>query len=204
MTPSKIHDTLNLNMDKTTLFNQALSLIGAGRYQQGSGVQSPCELWLPLVLREATVRHNWSFARRVTTITPEADGTYHLPADCMNPLYFRDPTTGALPARYIVIGRHIHTDHTGPARLIYQSDAIATHQELPDSSPEFCTAVAYLLAARISRECTGTHDAAAHCEQMAEIQFEKAITRDAQADASNKADPLSTADSPPWLDERYY
>lgn len=183
-------------MDKTTLFNLALSLIGEARYTEQAGVQHPCELWYPLVMREASVRHNWSFARRLTRLTRQADGTYHLPADCMNILYFRDATSRSRPSAYTLIGRQVHTDLTGPVLCVYQTDTVATMQELPDSSPEFCTAVAYLLAARVSRRITGGYESAEFCEQMAEVQFLKAITRDAQAEASNKTDPFAAESDP--------
>lgn len=179
-------------MDKTTLFNLALSLVGESRYVADSGVVSPCELWFPTVLREAGVRHNWSFSRKLITLSRQSDGTYHLPSDCMNILFFRD-SDGLPPARLVVIDRKVHTDMAGPATLIYQSCNIIDSQELPDDSPEFCTGVAYLLAARIARTVTGSHDSAEFCESMAEMQFLKAITRDAQQEASNKTDPFNTS-----------
>lgn len=191
-------------MEKTTLFNLALSHIGGGAYEQGSGVESPCELWYPIVLREAAVRHDWNFARRLITIHPEADGTYHLPVDCMNPLEFKDATSHAIPAEYRIVGRYIHTSLTGAATLLYQSDFTATHQLLPDEAPEYCVAVSYLLAARVARTITGTTEAALQCEELAEVQFTKLLNREAFADASNKTDPLGTTSSLPWQDETYY
>lgn len=176
-------------MDKTTLFNLSLSLVGESRYVAESGVVSPCELWFSTVLREAAVRHNWSFSRKLVKLSRQQDGTYHLPDDCMNIMFFRDDC-GLCPARLTVIDRKIHTDMTGQATLVYQSSNIIDSQQLPDDSPEFCTGVAYLLAARIARTVTGTHDSAEFCESMAEMQFLKAITRDAQQEASNKTDPF--------------
>lgn len=189
-------------MDKTTVFNLALSLIGESRYVADSGVVNPCELWFPTVLREAGVRHNWTFTRKITTLTRQTDGTYHLPSDCMNIMYLRD-SSGMRPSRLTVIDRKCHTDLSGVATLVYQSSSIIDSQELPDDSPEFCTGVAYLLAARIARAVTGTHDSAEFCEQMAEVQFLKAITRDAQQEASNKTDPFLSSD-PTANSELYY
>lgn len=191
-------------MDKTTLFNMALSLLGESRYVEQAGVQHPCELWYPTVMREAGVRHNWSFSRRITTLDRQPDGTYHLPPDCMNILFFRDASSNARPASVTVTGRKIHTDLRGKATLVYQTDCVATMQELPNDSPEFCTAVAYLLAARISRRVTGGYESAQFCEEMAEMQFLKAITRDAQQEASNKTDPFSADYDPADVPELLY
>ena len=172
-------------MDKFTLFSCALSHIGAGAYNAKAASANLCEQWLPLVMREAAVRHNWSFSRRLAYLTPQEDGTYLLPDDCMNILYLRDAEE-AKPDSLLVVDRIVHTSATGSLTLVYTSSCVADMQELPDSSPEFCTAVSYLLAARICRSLTGDFSMVEFCEQKAEQQFQKALTRDAQQEHSNK------------------
>lgn len=172
-------------MDKFSLFSCALSHIGAGSYNAKAASAELCDRWYPLVMREAAVRHNWSFSRRLATISPSSDGTYTLPDDCMNILYLRD-SSDAKPDSLLVVDRTVHTSATGPLTLVYTSSTVADLQELPDSSPEFCTAVTYLLAARICRSLTGDFSMVDFCEQKAEQQFQKAIVRDAQQEHSNK------------------
>ena len=171
-------------MDKSTLFNMALSLIGGGDYTSDSGHARVCELWYPIVLREAACRCNWTFSRRKATLSRNADGTYTLPSDCMNILYLREGQQQ--PETLLIVGRHIYTSATSPLNLIYTSSDIADLQELPNESPEFCVGTAYLLAARIARTVAGDMSTADTCEQHAEIQFQKAVARDAQQEHSNK------------------
>jgi hypothetical protein len=173
-------------MDKTTFFNLALSLLGGGEYHSEAATSSPCDLWYPVVLREAACRHNWSFSRRSASLPLQPDGSYHLPDDCMNILYLRD-AAGNKPASYLVEGRSIIGADLGTtATLIYTSDTVASLQELPDSAPEFCVGAAYLLAARIARTITGDTREVDLCLREADRQFTLAITRDAQQEKSNK------------------
>ncbi len=172
-------------MDKYTIFSCALSHIGAGAYNEKAASADLCERWYPLVMREAAVRHNWSFSRRIAYLVPNDDGTYTLPDDCMNILYLRD-SAGSKPDTLLVTDRTVHTSASGQLSLAYTSSTVADMQELPDSSPEFCTAVTYLLAARICRSLIGDFSMVDFCEQKAEMQFQRAITRDAQQEHSNK------------------
>ena len=172
-------------MDKNTLFSCALSHIGAGDYNENAASSALCEKWYPLVMREAAVRHNWSFSRRLITLSRQTDGTYTLPADCMNILFMRDPD-GNKPDTLTIVDRIVYTDLTGDITLVYTSSKVADLQELPDSFPEFCIAVTYLLAARLARPLAGDHELVAFCQQQAELQFQKAIVRDTQQEYSNK------------------
>lgn len=182
-------------MDKTTFFNLALSLIGGGEYTSSAATKDPCDLWYPIVLREASCRHNWSFCRKVTTLSRQPDGTFHLPADCMNILYFRDPS-GSKPLQLLVEDRRVYSDIADSITLVYQTDAISALQELPDAAPDFTVGCAYLLAARIARKITGDIREVDTCLALAETQFQKAITRDAQQEQSNKMHaPLISANS---------
>ena len=175
-------------MDKTTFFNLALSLIGGGEYTSEAATASPCELWYPIVLREAACRHNWSFSRKTVTLTQQADASYHLPDDCMNILYLRTPS-GQKPDSFLIQDRRIIGLPTAdPLTLVYTSDSIALAQELPDAYPEFCVGAAYLLAARIARRITGDTREVDLCLREADRQFTLAITRDAQQEKSNKLD----------------
>lgn len=177
-------------MDKLTIFNSALSLIGAGRYEPASGPQQPIDLHYPQVLREASCRYNWSFTRRVRAIDPLEDGTYPLPPDCLSVLYFRQKDGNRRPSWIVTEGRRIHTDITGTANLVYTTDIIHSAQELPDSQPEFCQGVICLLASRIAREITSSTQEADRLANESEKHFMRAITHDAQAEASNKIRPL--------------
>lgn len=172
-------------MDKNTLFSCALSHIGAGDYNENAASAALCEKWYPLVMREAAVRHNWSFSRRMASLSRQEDGTYVLPPDCMNILFMRD-ADGNKPNDLTIVDRTIHTDLTGDITLVYTSSKVADLQELPDSSPEFCIAVTYLLAARLARPLAGDHEMVSFCQQQAEMQFQKALVRDTQQEYSNK------------------
>lgn len=178
-------------MDKTTFFNLALSLIGGGEYHSAAATAAPCDLWYPIVLREAACRHNWTFSRKSVILIRQPDGYYILPDDCMNILYLRDES-GNKPSSYLVENRRIIGPNLAQqAILVYTSDAIASLQELPDSAPEFCVGCAYLLAARIARKITGDTREIDLCLREADRQFTLAITRDAQQEKSNKlASPL--------------
>lgn len=176
-------------MDKYTAYQRALSQIGGGDYTPGAGTEHPCDQWWPLVLREACSRYNWSFTRRIAHLAQQEDGTWHLPADCLTILSCTD-CHRRRPSYIIPTGRILHTDLSGELTLLYTSDYTASMQELPDSSPEFCSGVIFLLAARAARTITGDTNVATYCETQSEKYFQRAITRDAQSEASNKLRPL--------------
>ena len=191
-------------MDKMTVYRSALALVDGKDYVENSPTQDPLDLFYPQVLRYANARYNWSFTRAAKTLRREETSplpntsAFKLPADVLNIQYIRD-AAGRRVNTVQILGsqRLLLTEPAGTITLVYTSDKIAVDQELPDSSPEFCQAVICLLAARIAPKIQGTAQNVAGLEAMAEQEFMKALTRDAQQEASNDQNPL-----PAILDRR--
>lgn len=182
-------------MDKVTIYNAALSLLGQNGYREGSGNAAACELWYPHALAAANARYNWTFATRRKTLHPlegESQGNesvFEYPADCINYTHVRNNDTGDRAADPRRIGNRLVTEPCSSVTLTYNANCLATMQELPDTMPEFTLGVIELLAARIAPEVTGNPAYAVEYENRAEQHFMQAITRDAQQLASNKRDP---------------
>lgn len=181
-------------MDKVSVFNAALSLLGDYEYRERAGTQHPCDRWYPHVLRQANSRYNWSFATAEKILKPIAhtptESIFEYPSDCLTYTRVTNMDTGNRADRPRRVGRTIHTEPCSSILLSYTSNAIETFQELPDDMPEYQLAVCELLAARIAPTITGNPALSLQFESLAEQHLMQAITRDAQQLASNKQNPL--------------
>ena len=73
-------------MDKVTVFNQALAQFGDREYVKGSPAGRTVDLWWPTVLREALLFGAWTWA----TKRVEMDRSvmrHPIPDDCLRVLY---------------------------------------------------------------------------------------------------------------------
>ena len=181
-------------MDKASVFNAALSMLGDYEYRERAGTQHPCDRWYPLVLRQANARYNWSFAAVEKNLTPvhtnAEQSVFEYPRDCLSYTRVTNLDTGRRADNPRRIGCFIHTEPCTGIRLTYTSNCLETMQHLPDDMPEYCLAVIELLAARIAPVITGDPSLAPRFESLAEQHFMQAVTRDAQQLASNKQNPL--------------
>ena len=181
-------------MDKASVYNAALALLGDYEFRERAGTQHPCERWYAHVLRQANARYNWSFAAHEKTLRPTAttedESIFDYPSDCLTYTRIVNLDTGRPADRPHRVGRFIHTEPCSAIRLTYTSNALETFQELPDDMPEYQLAVCELLAARIAPAITGNPSLSPQFESLAEQHFMQAITRDAQQLASNKQHPL--------------
>ncbi len=72
-------------MDKVTLFEQSLHILGDREYKRESPTGRECDLWFPIVLAEALNFGSWSFATLRRILPPVSPGVYRLPEDCLAP-----------------------------------------------------------------------------------------------------------------------
>ena len=100
-------------MDKVTVFNQALAQFGDREYVKGSPAGRTVDLWWPTVLREALLFGAWTWA----TKRVEMDRSvmrHPIPDDCLRVLY-----VGAdlfrIEGRDLVVERHGSGNRTMPS-----------------------------------------------------------------------------------------
>lgn len=184
-------------MDRLTIIDSALSLLGEKPYDNQTGYQRVCDLWFDRVLREANSLFNWTFARKRITLTNPDTAThpdssaFTLPVDCLTLLYVYHHGTNRKVNNVSLFNRVLVTDRVDAVDIVYTSDISASMQELPDSRPEFCQGCIYLLAARISPVVTGNLEVQLKFEEMARHYFHSALTKDEWQHNSNDNHPLS-------------
>ncbi|MBR4309951.1 MAG: hypothetical protein IKT79_02885 [Akkermansia sp.] len=181
-------------MDRASVYNAALSMLGDYEYRERAGTQHPCDRWYPLVLRQANARYNWSFAAAQKQLTPIRSNAEHsvfeYPKDCLTYTRIINLDTGRRADNPRRLGPFIYTEPCSAILITYTSNRLASMQYLPDDMPEYCLGVIELLAARIAPVITGNPSLSSQFESLAEQHFMQAITRDAQQLASNKQNPL--------------
>lgn len=176
-------------MDKITLFEQALHILGDREYVRDSPTGRECDLWFPSVLTEALNYGSWSFAARRRILYPSPDGSFPLPEDCLRPLRLNHSS-------YELIGRDIHLNTRfapTPERgleLTYISDSLGKAELLPDSQPLFLRGVSLLLAARMASKLTGQPQLAFTLEEAANAALAEALHKDTLAQHSNDQHPM--------------
>lgn len=176
-------------MDKVTLFEQSLHLLGDREYKRDSPAGRECDLWFPAVLREALNFGAWTFAARRRTLDAASPGIYPLPDDCLRPLHINH-------SAFELIGHDIclHTTFQpapeGGLELTYISDTFAAAEDLPDTSPLFLRGLTLLLAARMAPKITGQLQLSLTLEEAARAALAEALHQDALAQHSNDQHPL--------------
>lgn len=183
-------------MDKTTLINSALTLLGHTEYITRDANTNTADLWLSQVLAQANARYNWSFTMAEKDLTPisrnHLESVFDFPADCLTIIRAVNCDTGRPCDRPRRIGNTIKTEPCGGIRITYNSNRLATMQELPADAPEFTQGVIELLAARLAPIITGRPELGPQYEQMAEGHFLQAITRDCRHQRPTAWDPRIT------------
>ena len=177
-------------MDKITLFEQSLHILGDREYKRESPTGRECDLWFPTILKEALNFGAWSFATQRRTLPPSSPGIYHLPEDCLRPLRINHSS-------FELIGRDIHllttyqpTPDEG-LELTYISDSLGKAEILPDSQPLFLRGLSLLLAARMAPKITGQPQFAFTLEEAANAALAEALHQDALSQHSNDQHPLT-------------
>lgn len=177
-------------MDKVTFFQQALQTLGDREYKRETPTGRACDLWFPTVMHEALHYGAWSFATRSADLSPEDDGTFLLPDDCLRPLKVD-------AARFRIDGRRVIVEQPWNSRgdkalfLRYVSNALAKAECLPEDQPLFVRGVMVLLAARIAVKITGDQQLAMALDQLASATLADALHKDALGQYSNDQHPLA-------------
>ncbi len=191
-------------MDKSTVCQHALALLGETNYEKHTAPKSACDMAYYDVVRFANNAAHWSFARERRTLTSMSGNTastvrcYHLPADCLKIIAVVDTHTGSkIPNWQLYASRiEISSAYADSVDLIYTSDLLTTQADLPDHAPDFCQYVIHMLAARIAPTITGQLEIATMLEQKAAYLLAQAIYKDArQAGSNDQAPAIPTAHS---------
>lgn len=177
-------------MDKVTVFNQALAQLGDREYTKDSSTGRAVDLWWPTVLREALLFGAWTWATKRVELD-HSIMRHPLPEDCLRVL-----RVGAdlfrIEGRELVIERY-GKRAAGSDKLVvdYLSDEVARSEVLPDHSPFFIKGVVFILAARCALKLASSAQLAAALEAQGETFLRKALHWDACQHSSNDQDPLT-------------
>lgn len=182
-------------MDKTTVQQYALDLLGNRTLRKETASYEALQRHYDTTIRFCCEQSDWSFARRVAILRAEADGTFLLPIDCLRMRELRIRGTIKKLPSWKLIGRRIHPEHpcATELELTYTCDYTLTEgQELPDSSPTFCRYVITLLAARIAPSVVGelALELAPQLEAQANAMRLQAIAYDMSQSHSNDQSPF--------------
>lgn len=185
-------------MDRSTVYRNALSMLGETNLKEHSGTDGICYQLYPDALRQANSMAHWSFARARRTLSPQAPSTgdgiavYNLPADCLRVIAVIDPATGAKVKHFSIFGRtlEVYNHSSDIVSLVYTSDMLACSGELPDQAPIFCQYVTTLLASMIAPTITGNIDLRNTLAAEATQLMHQALTADRQQARSNDQHPL--------------
>lgn len=182
---------LNIHsMDKVTFFQQALQTLGDREYKRDTPTGKACDLWFPAVMHESLNYGAWSFATRSADLSPQDDGTYILPEDCLRPLKI-DAMRYRIDGQRIIIEQSWYSRGEKNLYIRYISNALAKAEHLPETQPLFVRGTCLLLAARIATKITGEPQLALNLEQMAAATLSDALHKDALAQYSNDQHPLT-------------
>lgn len=178
-------------MDKVTVFNQALAQFGDREYLRDSPAGRTVDLWWPTVLREALLFGAWSWATKRLEMERGESGRFAIPEDCLRVL-----SVGAdefrIEGRELVIERYGRRGD-GSDKLVvdYLSDEVARSEVLPDHSPFFIKGVVFILAGRCALKLASSPQLAAALEAQGEAFLSKALHWDTCQHSSNDQDPLA-------------
>lgn len=179
-------------MDKATTISHALDLIGHHDYENSSGTESICAQHFVSVVRECGARHHWAFARKIATLSPNEDGSYSLPIDCLRIKHlYSDHHAHRIPS-WQLVGRTLLIDNPPHiVTLLYTADLTVIGAEIPDSAPLFQQYVIHVLASRIAPTICGADQGLNLAQNLlarAESYREQALVIDRQQDGSNDQD----------------
>lgn len=175
-------------MDKATVCNMALRLLGEHEYVPGTPGHDACELFFAQVYKEVLSAGYWTFARRKVKLTQDAQGRYPLPHDCLNV----EGLSGVL--HWGVYGDCIvpnnRWDVVDEVWVTYTSSTLANREEVPDRNAAFIRALVCHLAAACCVAVTNDERRRQGLEQEYQVWLNAAMTQDAKQDNSNDQHPL--------------
>lgn len=176
-----------MGMDKSTVCNMALRLIGEHEYVAGTPGYETTELFFPQSYRELLATHDWSFARRRKELKANERGEYELPADCLRIVEIEGLR------KWRKYGRMVRNEAGGNSPdivLVYTTSSLANRGEVPEEVPEFVRALYTQLAAYIAVPiCNDSQRAQGLLKEARELTY-AAMTHDTQQDNSNDQHPL--------------
>lgn len=176
------------DMDKITLYNQALAYLGDREYYRDTPSGNACDLWYPVVFKECLLYGSWTFATRRASLHPD-DGVYTLPYDCVRLLKVS-------AGRYELRERKIHIEPgwqrpgTSQLEIRYLSDELARAEIIPDDIPVFSRGLVLMLAARMAPKLASSLELSAALEAQARQTLDDALYTDTAQHASNDQHPL--------------
>lgn len=189
-------------MDKVTVWNQALALLGDREYIVGTPSARAVDQWWPSVLREALMLGAWSWAKKRKSIAENTDendkpnGTFTIPDDCIRLL-----KVGA--DAYSIIGREIVVERlgnyggirdirnaSGKVLIEYMSDDFARQEVMPDWNVLFTKGVVLMLASKVAIKLSSDINTAQGFEQLGMQWLKQALWEDVVQSQSNDQDPL--------------
>ena len=176
-------------MDRPTLCNRALMLLGEFEYTGGTPHAAACDALVAPCLRELLAQFDWSFARKRAVLVDVGEG-WRLPDDCLRIVEMRGLKNWRKYGR-LVQSEGWQRPADGVVECVYTSNELAGTGELPDEiQPEFTKAVVYWLASNLAVPVTNDHRLRVQLEEEGRAWLEKAATHDVQQDSSNDQDPL--------------
>lgn len=186
---------MHTGMDKLTAQQAALDVIGDYTLQPRTTQMIALDRHYSQTLRFCVAQSNWSFARRVKDISPNADGTFTIPIDCLVLREVRDADGRKLASWQLVDRTITTTDAPASLRVTYTTDyTISENGEVPDSAPTFAQYFVTLLAARVTPSILGGDEygmqLSLSLEQKANSYRLRAIAQDRMQDASNDQSPM--------------
>ena len=176
-------------MDKVTLFEQSLHILGDREYKRESPTGRECDLWFPIVLAEALNFGSWSFATLRRILPPVSPGVYRLPEDCLRPLKINH-SSFELIGRDILLHTTYQPEPDNGLELTYITKALGKAEILPDSQPLVLRGLSLLLAARMAPKITGQPQLSFTLEEAANSALAEALHKDSLAQHSNDQHPL--------------
>lgn len=178
-------------MNKSTIIEHALDLLGEHDYLRHSGTERVSDSHYTSTVRECLSAHHWSFARACVTLSPSSENTFTLPADCLRIKFVRYPNSTRRIPSWQLINRSIITPDTSSISLTYTQDITLHSAEIPDSSPHFTQFVIHTLASRLAPTICGTDPGVAIAKDLLARAAEYkhlALVIDRQQDSSNDQD----------------
>lgn len=175
-------------MDKSTVCNMALRLLGEHEYVSGTPGHAACELFFAQVYKEVLSAGYWTFARRRVRLHADGDSKYPLPHDCLNIERLDGMMHWAVCGDCVVPNNR--WDVVDEVWVTYTSSTLANRAEVPDRNAAFIRALVCHLAAACCVPVTNDERRRQALEQEYQIWLTTALTQDAKQDNSNDQHPL--------------
>lgn len=174
-------------MDKASVCNMALKLVGEPLYVSGTPSGEACDVFFDVLYRELLARHDWSFARRRVELKRDGEG-WRVPPDCLRVVELE-----GLRNWRIYGGRIVEEgDVQGSGRVVcvYTSSECADTGEVPERARVFARALALELAGSLAGAVAHDRQLEVQYRGQARVALGEAMVLDTQQDNSNDQHPL--------------